>query len=271
LTTKEVKDDRESDQDRVVQLERECEEKDLIIQRLRVEIEASQERTSEAERQLRWTTTELNGRIEGRERRIEELRKALELQRKEKEVAKLQEECKRIYGQTEAYAAHRLEDVTRRARTPREQPATVIATPKPPQASRAAPPSPTSARAKVFRHRLQKALAGGASNVAAASPVDKATFDINDMSTTGSGAPPYPLSHRASFPANYRSGVATLPPILGRSNSIVGTSSPSRTPPAGSAKGRRSAPPQEDSIEVTVLAQENESNASAAVRAASST
>jgi len=259
---------------------------------LRLSVAVAEERADEADRQLNWTRAELSGRLEGRERRIEELRQQLDQHKRRAEVARLQEECKRIYSEREDEAKDRVEDVTRRARTPREQRPQSVATvgdPVAPPLMRP-PPSPTSARAKVFRHRLQRALGGPAGT---ANPVDKAAFNVAPV-----GASAVVPSHRASLPTDYRASVATLPPILGRSNSITGqasspppssvASAPPRARTVSSAKTRpqqlqqkqlpQSSSPtaidHNEAVEITLLAKKasekaNESAASA-VRATSS-
>ena len=138
--------------------------------------------------------------LASKDAKIEQLQRKLSIQ---SEIDKLQNHCKKIYEETGKETREKMEEVVKRAKHPGQNgrrksslqsldESDVVITPV-----MRSLPDPVSTRSKVFRHKLQRLVSD--------------THEAQDTSSNSTAS-------FVSLPNNYKANVATLPPIVARTN-----------------------------------------------------
>lgn len=215
------------------------------IQDLKKNIEAYAGKAEELQEQLKWKELDFQNQLSSKDAKIEQLQKSLAVQ---SSVGKLQDEVKKLYAEREEEMVEKVSEVSRKARSPsihseqsmpraadeeswnqylRESASSVQGYRRSVSIEESGhgqvapilkhPPNASTTRQKVFRHKLQKSLLKPqelpSSGYGPNSPSDTARRRHSTSSGNANGGSSLIVCSIDELPQNYKSAVATLPPI----------------------------------------------------------
>ncbi|XP_059090275.1 ras guanine nucleotide exchange factor P-like [Tigriopus californicus] len=200
------------------------EQKEKRIASVEHDLASELAKTQDLAEQLKWREMEFENQLRSKNAKIESLQKSLQVQ---SEVGRLQSACKKLYEEREQEFEDKMKSVVEKAKGTESSP---LSSPQQPlsrslslvESSLPTRPMPvirplpdlTTTRSKLFRHKLQKSLKN--------TSVDKYDPLANDILLCSLDERQLLKYHRPSLPNDYRSSVATLPPITHtRPNSVI--------------------------------------------------
>lgn len=200
------------------------EQKEEKISTVEHELASELAKNQEMAEQLQWRKMEFENQLRSKDAKIESLQKSLQIQ---SEVGRLQSACKKLYEEREQEFEDKMKSVVGKAKgtessqsaspqQPLSRSLSLVESSLPTRPMPVIRPLPdlSTTRSKLFRHKLQKSLKN--------TSVDKYDPLANDILLCSLDERQLLKYHRPSLPSDYRSSVATLPPITHtRPNSVT--------------------------------------------------